>query len=299
MVGTKREAFFLIDSASKFLAQAKLTATTPSKQRKKSSIKKLKKQTPFSSQTFEQLNRNSIVGTGHTGDDNVGARKDVFHLQPRTVLHPVLVELQIVAAVKEEDIGNVHRVDLGAVVGQQGGQRSAHDLTSIDDGDRLVVQLITVGGVFVRRTGNDRLQVFSAVNVPYVVVHVETEEVTETFHIFKRVDAVLNVLVVAAAKDRVVDEDAVDGVVIVSGDDRLFQRLSIELSKFEGDARLGATAFSHLGVLLGAGVGVGEEGDELHLEVVLLYVRLQVFTDLMHETMARSARLVSTISGNT
>ena len=100
-------------------------------------------------QTFEQLNRNSIVRTGHSGDDNVGARQDILHLQPRTVLHAVLVELQIVAAVKEEDIGDVHRVDLGAVVGEQGGQRSAHHLTSIDDGDRLVVQLITIGGVLV------------------------------------------------------------------------------------------------------------------------------------------------------
>ena len=129
-----------------------------------------------------------------------------------------------------------------------------------------------------RRTGNDRLQVLAAVNVPYVVVHVEAEEMTETFHIFKRVDAVLNVLVVATAEDRVVDEDAVDRVVVICRYDRLLQRLSIELSKFEGDARLGAAAFGDLGVLLGAGVGVGEEGDELHLQVVLLHVRLQVFT---------------------
>ena len=111
-----------------------------------------------------------------------------------------------------------------------------------------------------------------------IVVHVEAEEVTEALNVLEGVDAVLNILVVAAAKDRVVNEDAVDGVVVVRRYDRLLQRLSIELSKFEGDARLGATAFSDLGVLLGAGVGVGEEGDELHLQVVLLHVRLQVFT---------------------
>ncbi len=146
-----------------------------------------------------------------------------------------------------------------------------------------------------RRTGNDRLQVLPPVNVPNVVVHVEAEEVTQAFHIFKRVDAVLNVLVVAAAEDRVVDEDAVNGVVVVRRYDRLLQRLSVQFSKFEGDARLGATSLGHFGVLLGAGVGVGEEGDELHLEVVLLHVRLQVFTVLVVVVGKKLERVIKEI----
>lgn len=58
---------------------------------------------------------------------------------------------------------------------------------------------------------------------------------------------------------------------------------------------MGAASLGHFGVLLGAGVGVGEEGDELHLQVVLLHVRLQVFTDLMVVVGKKLERVIKVI----
>mgnify|MGYP007002795151 CR=1 FL=1 len=188
---------------------------------------------------------------------------------------------------------NINRVDLGSIIGQEGGQGPSDHFASIDNHHRSVVQLISVGGVLVvhnstvlqhlddrqRSTGNDRLQVLPPADVADVVVHVETVEVTEPLHVLEWVDAILDVLIMATAKDRVVDEDAVDRVVAVCLDDRLLQSFAVQLSKFEGDPRLSAAAFRHLGVLLRRDVLVGEEGDQLYHEVGLLDAQFDVVAE--------------------
>lgn len=111
-------------------------------------------------------------------------------------------------------------------------------------------------------------------NVAHIVVHVEAEEVTQSLDVLKRVNAILNVLIMTTAKDWIVDEDAVYSIVRIGSYDCFFKGLSVQLSKFKGDPRLSTTAFGHLGVLFGAGVGVGEEGDQLYLKIIFLYMLL-------------------------
>lgn len=58
----------------------------------------------------------------------------------------------------------------------------------------------------------------------------------QAFDIFANVYDLLQVLVLSIAKDGVVDDDAVDGVVVVGIDDGVLKEFAVDLSKLEREA---------------------------------------------------------------
>lgn len=156
------------------------------------------------------------------------------------------------AAGEDLDAGDVDRVDGGAVVGEQSGERAAVHLATVDDGDGLAEEAVAVGEDGVvdlevleglddgeRRAGEDRLlEVGGRVEEADVVVHVEEVGVAETLDVLGESDGLLDVLVLAvvADPDGVVDENAVDAVVVVGGDDALLEVFLVDLAEIEVEA---------------------------------------------------------------
>lgn len=96
-----------------------------------------------------------------------------------------------------------------AVTGGQNGVVDIEVLEDLDSGQR--------------GTGQDALLALGlGVQETDVLVHVEDVTVAEALNIFGDIDDLLQVLVLAVVEDRVVDDDAVDVVVGVGGQNGFF-----------------------------------------------------------------------------
>ena len=182
------------------------------------------------------------------------------------------------AAGEDLDAGDVDGVDGGAVVGEQGREGAAVDLAPVDHGDGLAEEAVAVGQDRVvdlqvleglddgeRGAGEDGLlEVVGRVEEADVVVHVEEVGVAEAFDVLCERDGLLDVLVllVVARPDRVVDEDAVDGRVLVGRDDLLLEHLLADLAEVKVEAVLLARLLGPLGVLEGVRVIGGQKGGQ-------------------------------------
>ena len=87
---------------------------------------------------LEQLDGELVGGAGHARDDHVAARDDVLERLGH-VLHVVHLLADALAAREALDARDVDAPDVGAVVGEQGGERAADNLGAVDDGDGAAV----------------------------------------------------------------------------------------------------------------------------------------------------------------
>lgn len=131
------------------------------------------------------------------------------------------------------DINTVHT---GAIISQQCSQRAANNLRPVNNADSVTEQTVAGGQDSVvdievledlndgqRGTGQDALLALGlGVQEADVLVHVEDVTMAETFDVFGNIDNLLQVLVLTVVEDRVVDDDTVDVVVGVGGQDGTF-----------------------------------------------------------------------------
>lgn len=83
-------------------------------------------------------------------------------------------------------------------------------------------------------TGEKRfLEVVGRIKEADVLVHVEDVAMRKTFNIFVHSDDLLEVLVLAIAKDGVVDDDTVDGIILIGGENLVFEIVSVGLAKLK------------------------------------------------------------------
>lgn len=133
------------------------------------------------------------------------------------------------------DARDVDAVDARAIVGQQRRQRPTDHFGAVHHADRPAEQAVAVRQDRVvdvqvfedldhgeRRAREDALDQLLIIQKPDVLVHVEDVLVAETLDVLGHRDDLLQVLVLAVVEDRVVHDDAVDGVVHVAGHDGLF-----------------------------------------------------------------------------
>ena len=200
----------------------------------------------------EQLGGHLEVLGRDTADNDVAERQHVLELPALLIMHLVAQLADALAAGEHLDTGDVDGINGGAVVGEQGGERAAVDLAAVDDGDGLAEQAVAVGQNGVvdlqvleglddgeRGAGQDGLlEIGRRVEEADVVVHVEEVGVAETLDVLGESDCLLDVLVLAvvADPDGVVDENAVDLVVVVGGDDALLKVFLIDLAEIEVEA---------------------------------------------------------------
>lgn len=200
----------------------------------------------------EQLGGHLELLGRDTANNDVAERQDVLELPALLVVDLVAQLTDALAASEDLDAGDVDGVDGGAVVGEQSSERATVNLATVDDGDGLAEQAVAVGEDGIvdlqvleglddgeRSAGEDGLlQVGGRVEEADVMVHVEEVGVAETFDVFGEGDGLLDVLVLAvvADPDGVIDEDAVDVVVVVGGDDALLEVFLVDLAEIEVEA---------------------------------------------------------------
>lgn len=187
--------------------------------------------------TLPQQARIKLVGIAwHTGDDGITQWHGILDRPTLHILDLVSALLEPFAAGELLHARDINTVHTRAVIRQQGGQRSSHDLGSIHHADGVSVQPVPIRQDDVvdmqvlenlhdreGRARQDRL-LFLTVRVEEadVLVHVEDIAVTQTLDVLGDVHDLLQVLVLSVVEDGVVDDNAVDGVVGVGGEDGLF-----------------------------------------------------------------------------
>ena len=192
---------------------------------------------------------------GDAADDDVAEGQAVLEAPALLVLDLVARGLDALAAGEELDAGDVDAVDGGAVVGQQGGQGPAVDLGAVDDGNGLAEEAVAGGEDGVvdlqvledlddgeGRAGQDRLLlVLGRVEEAHVVVHVVQVLVAHTLDVLGEVDRLLDVLVVRRVlrEDGVVDDDAVDDLLVVGLHDFLLENLLVDGAEVKVEATAG------------------------------------------------------------
>lgn len=185
-----------------------------------------------------------LVGLGwHPGDDDITFLGTLFQ-GLGTFLGHVLLVSQPVTSVVGLDVVDVHGVDGGPVVGQQGGQGSADDFGSVHHSHGLTVESVTVVQHVVVGTnvlqdlddgqggaGQDRLHCLLLVQVSHIVVHVGNVLEVQALDVLVHRHTLLQVLVLLVAVDREVDNHTVDVVVVVALVDLLLQLVLAHLDQ--------------------------------------------------------------------
>lgn len=191
---------------------------------------------------------------GNTSNDNITERKAVLKLPALLVLDKVASLLDTFSAGEDLDTGDIHRVDGGTVVGEESGKRSAVDLGSVDDGNGLAIESVSGSqdGVVDLQVLKDLdncersaredglLVVLGRVNEADVVVHVVNVLVTKTLDVLAEIDGLLDVLVVrrVVGEDGVVDDHAVDILILVGLHDLLLEELLVHSSEVKVEAAM-------------------------------------------------------------
>lgn len=193
-----------------------------------------------------------VLLVGDAADDDVADGEHLLQAPALLVRDLVAGLLDALAAGEELDAGDVDRVDGGAVVGEQRGEGSAVDLGAVDDGDGLAEEAVAGGEDGVvdlqvledlddgeGRAGQDGLaQVGGRVEEADVVVHIVDVLVAEALDVLGQRDGLLDVLVVSgvAGEDGVVDDDAVDLVVLVGLLNLLLELLLVDATQVKIEA---------------------------------------------------------------
>jgi len=196
---------------------------------------------------------------------------------------------------------DVDAVHVCAVVGKQGCQWPSYDFTAVDDSDGAAMQPVTIGqnGVVDAQVLKDldnsqggarqnALLSGGRVKEANVLVHIEEIAMRQSLDVLVDGNDLLQVLVLAAAEDGVVDNDGVYGRVVVGFDEAVLEPVAVDLAQFKGEAT-GASSVWHLdssnvrcdalfntclarplGVHSGCGVGAREEADQQRLALELL-----------------------------
>ena len=142
---------------------------------------------------------------------------------------------------------HINRIDTSPVIGQQRSQWSTDNLTPIHHRNRVPEKPVAVRENRVvhaqvlqdldhgqRRTGQDTLlQAPVTVQEANILEQVEDISVAEALDIFTDISNLLQVLVLAVVENWVVDDDAVDGVVGVGGQDGAFEFFAVNFAQGE------------------------------------------------------------------
>lgn len=188
----------------------------------------------------------------HAADDHIAQRQTILQLPPLPLLDLMHSPPQPRTAGELLDVGDVHTEDLGAIVGEQRGQRPTDDFAAIDDGDTATKEAFAVveeGVVDLqvledlddgqRRAGQSRLlSVVRRVQEAHVLVHVVYQQWCQTLDILVRCHCGLQSAIARGAEDGVVDDDAVDVGGGVGLPDRGLEVLAVELFEREGKSTL-------------------------------------------------------------
>lgn len=92
----------------------------------------------------DQIDRDLVLVARHTADDNITDGEAGLEGPSLLVLDGMLLLPQARSTAESLHARHVDRVDLGAVVGQQGSQGSADNLGAVDDGDPAAVQPLAI-----------------------------------------------------------------------------------------------------------------------------------------------------------
>ena len=172
---------------------------------------------------------------GHATNDNVTEGEHVLELIALKSRDLVSGLTDAFAAGEELNPGDVDRVHLRAVVGQQCRQGTAVDFAAVDDSDRLTeeavarrqdrvvdLQMLERLDEGQRRARQDGLLlVRRRIEEADVMIHVVNVLVAETLHVLVQCYYLLDVSVVGQVvfPDGIVDDDAVDSTVLVGRGD--------------------------------------------------------------------------------
>lgn len=200
----------------------------------------------------DEIRADLVLLGGDAADDDIADGENLLEAPTLLVGDLVARLLDTLATGEELNAGDVDGVDGGAVVGEQRGQRAAVDLGTVDDGDGLAEEAVARGEDGVvdlqvledlddgeGRAGQDGLaQVLGRVEEADVVVHVVDVLVAEALDVLGQGDGLLDVLVVrgVAGEDGVVDDDAVDLVILVGLLDLLLELLHVDATQIKVEA---------------------------------------------------------------
>lgn len=185
-----------------------------------------------------------VLVTGNTSNNHVTERHNILQSLALKINNLMRSLLQPLTTSKLLHTSNINRVNTSAIISQQSSKRTTHDLRAVHDTDRVSEETVSVrkdGVVDVevledldvgqRCAGQDGLLALGlAVQEADVLVHVEDVAVAQALDVFGYVDDLLQVLVLAGAEDRVVDDYAVDVVVGVGVQDGLFDVVAGDLT---------------------------------------------------------------------
>lgn len=245
----------------------------------------------------DQVRRHLVLVARHAGDDHVADGQALLQIPSLEIPDLVLLLLQPAAATELLHAGHVNRVNLCAIIRQQRRKRPSHNLAAVDDRDpapekplavvqeRVVnPQMLEDFNASQRRAGQDRLlQVVRRVEEADVLVQVADELGAQALDVLVHAQRPLQRAVALRVEDRVVDDDAVDGVVDVGFAELVFQRLAVDFAQREVEAVFAAGLARPFGVHSRGRVGVGQEAVQVwfavEFEEVLLDFGAEGFGD--------------------
>lgn len=195
--------------------------------------------------TFPQkVDRHLELVARDAADDNVTEGQNFFQTPARLVLDLVFTLPQTLTSVVQLNIVDVLGVDASAVVGQQGSQRSSDHLRPVDDCNGAAVEAVAVGQNGVvdlevlkdldngeGRAREDALALLCVVEEADVAVHVGNVLMRQTLDVLVHIHDLLQVLVLARSKDRVVHHNAINAGVGVGAENGIFQILAVDFAE--------------------------------------------------------------------
>mmetsp|Transcript_6861 Transcript_6861/g.22656 ORF Transcript_6861/g.22656 Transcript_6861/m.22656 type:complete len:302 (+) Transcript_6861:257-1162(+) len=226
-------------------------------------------------------------------DDDVGGRERLVlrHLGLLDLDRAVHAPLAV-----DEHVVDVHRVDQRAIVRQHRRQRPPHHLGAVVQHNCLAGellangQLLLVGAEVVEDledgegcAGEDGLPVAQVGEHADVVVQRVAVPVVQALDVLLHRDDVAQVVINRAAKDGIVDNDAVDGRVLVGLDDGVLQIHPLHLTQLVLDAvastrPLRPPSVHHRRLIL-----VGDDANQLWPRAARLHADLDLLLDLVAE----------------
>lgn len=158
---------------------------------------------------FQQMRRELVRVAWDAGDHDVALRHEIREARLPHLQHLVLRLADALASRELLHAAHVDAVDVRAVVGEEGRERSADDFAAVHDADRVPEEPVAVGQDRVvdaqvledfddreRRAGEDGLALRGCgVEEADVLVHVEDVLVGEAFDVFGEGDELLQVLI--------------------------------------------------------------------------------------------------------
>jgi hypothetical protein len=177
-----------------------------------------------------------VLITGDSSDNNITKRHNILKSLTLQLNNIMSLHMQSLTTSKLLHASNINTVNTGSIISQQGRKRATNNFGTVHDADSVTEETVAVGqdsvvdvevledlDVGQRGAGQDGLLALGlAVQEADVLVHVEDVPVAQAFDVLGHIDDLLQVLVLAVVEDRVVDDDAVDVVVGVGGQNGFF-----------------------------------------------------------------------------